>query len=120
MVTSGSFSWCLLEARNTLDLGGTSQDSTGLNAMEGGLISSGGVNLRFLSYSDVSLGVCMPFKTGSQVSTCGEAWNSAFLSSCQRVFRPPGELNLGPVVPFELATGASELPLVCELILADF
>ena len=34
----------------------------------------------FLSCSDVDLGLCMPFQTGSQVSTCVEAWNSAFLS----------------------------------------
>ena len=85
MVTSGRFSWCLLEARNTLDLGGASWDSTGLCAVEEGLISSGEGKLRFLSYSDVGLRVCMPFQTGSQVSTCVEAWNSAFLSSCQRV-----------------------------------
>ena len=37
------------------------------------------------SCSDVGLGLCMPFQTGSQVSTCVEAWNSAFLLSCQRV-----------------------------------
>ena len=72
-VTSGSFSWCLWEARNTLAFGGASRDSTGLGAMEEGLIWSGGGNLRFLSCSDVGLGVCMPFQTGSQVSNCVEA-----------------------------------------------
>ena len=72
----------------------------------------------FLSCSDVCFGVCMPFQTGSQVSTCVEAWNSTFLSSCQRGFRPPGELNLGPGALFELATGASELPSCCELSLS--
>ena len=70
----------------------------------------------FLSFSDVGLGLCMPFQTGSQVSTCLEAWNSAFLSSCQRCFRPPDELNLGPGAVFQLSTGASELPSCCELI----
>ena len=70
-----------------------------------------------LSCSDVGLGLCMPFQTGSQVSTCVEAWNSAFLSNCQRVFRPPTELNLEPGAFFGLATGASELHSCCEFIL---
>ena len=43
---------------------------------------------------------------------CVEAWNSAFLSSFQRGFRPPSELNLGPGALIGLATGSSELPLV--------
>ena len=59
----------------------------------------------------------MPFQTGSQVSTCVEAWNYALLSSCQRGFRAPAELNLGPGALFGLATGASVLPSCCELIL---
>ena len=71
----------------------------------------------FLSCLDMGLGVCMPFQTGSQVSTCVEAWNSAFLSICQSVFRPPGELDLGPGALFEFVTGALELPSCCELIL---
>ena len=40
MVTSGSFSGCLWEVRNTVVLGGASQISTGVSAMEEGLISS--------------------------------------------------------------------------------
>ena len=64
----------------------------------------------FLSYSDVGLGECFLFETVSQVLTCVEAWNSAFLSSCQRGFRPPADLNLGPGALYGLATGASELP----------
>ena len=32
-------------------------------------------------------------------------------------FRPPAELNLGPGSLFGLATGASELPSCCDLIL---
>ena len=71
----------------------------------------------FLSCSDVHLGLSMPFQTGCLVSTCVEAWNSAFLLSCQRGFRPPGELNLGPGALHKLATRASELPSCCELIL---
>ena len=39
-MTSGSFSWCLWEARNTVELGGASPDTTGVGAMEEGLISS--------------------------------------------------------------------------------
>ena len=80
-VTSGSFSWFLLEARNTLDLGEVSLDSTGLSAMEEGLISCGG-NLRFLSCSDVGLGVYMPFQTGSQVSN---VWRRGTLLSSRVV-----------------------------------
>ena len=119
MVTSGRFSWCLLEARNTLDLGGASWDSTGLCAVEEGLISSGEGKLRFLSYSDVGLRVCMPFQTGSQVSTCVEAWNSAFLSSCQRGFRPPADLNLGPGALLGLTNTVSELLSFVSLFSAD-
>ena len=117
MVTSGTFSWCLWEVRNTVVFGGSSWDSTWVGALED--ISSrveAGASV-FLSCSDVGLSVCMPFQTWSQVSTCVEAWNSASLSSCQRGFRPSGELNLGPGAPFELATGVSELPSCCEMIL---
>ena len=39
-VTSGSFSLCLLEVRNTVDLGGASRASTGFGAVEQGLVSS--------------------------------------------------------------------------------
>ena len=39
-VTSGSFSGCLLEVRDTVELGGASWDSSGFGAMEEGLISS--------------------------------------------------------------------------------
>ena len=73
----------------------------------------------FLSCSDVGLSLCMPFQTVSHVPTCVEAWKSAFLSSCQRGFRPPTEFNLGPGALFGFATGASELPSCFELILTD-
>ena len=39
-VTSGSFSWCLREVRNTVEIGGASQDSTGVGSMGEGLIPS--------------------------------------------------------------------------------
>ena len=40
MVTSGSFSGCLWEVRNTVVLGGAARDSTRFGEMEQGLISS--------------------------------------------------------------------------------
>ena len=40
MVTSGSFSGFLWEVRNTVEMGGASQASTGVGAMGEGLISS--------------------------------------------------------------------------------
>ena len=117
MVTSGTFSWCLWEVRNTVVLGGSSRDSTWVSALEDVSSRVEAETSVFLSCSDVSLRVCMPFQTGSQVSTCVEAWNSVFLSSCQRGFRPLGEMNLGPGVIFKLATRTSELTLGYELIL---
>ena len=45
-VTSGSFSGCLWEVRDTMELGEVSRDSTGFAAMEEGLISRSGRNLR--------------------------------------------------------------------------
>ena len=59
----------------------------------------------------------MQFQTRSQVSTCVEAWSSAFLSSCKLGFRPPVELNLGPGSFLEFETVVSVYPLCCELIL---
>ena len=95
MMTSGNFSWCLWKVRNTVDLRVASPNPLGLvqwkRASSRVEVGTSG----FLSCSDMGLGVCMPFQTGSQVSTCVEAWNSAFLSSCQRGFRPLGELNFG-------------------------
>ena len=64
MLTSWSFLLFLLEARNTVDLGGASRNPLGLvqwkttsSRVEAG--TSG-----FLSCSDVGLGLCMPFQTG--------------------------------------------------------
>ena len=39
-VTSGSFSWCLWEVSNTVELEGASWESTGFGAVEEGIISS--------------------------------------------------------------------------------
>ena len=71
----------------------------------------------FFSCSDVDLRECMQFQTGSQISICVEAWNSAFLSSCKRGFRPPVELNWGPGAFLKFATRVSVLPSCCELTL---
>ena len=71
----------------------------------------------FLSHSDMDLVVCLQFQTGSQVLTCVEAWNSAFLSSCKRGFRPPVEMNWGRGDFLKFATRVSVLPSCCELIL---
>ena len=108
---------CLLEVRNTVDLGGASRNPLVLVQWKSASSRIEAETSGFLSCFDVGLGLCMPFQTGSRVSTCVETWNSAFLSSCQRGFRPPVELNLGPGALFGLATGASELPSCCELIL---
>ena len=50
---------------------------------------------------------------------CVKAWNSAFLSSFQRGFRPPAELNLGSGALFVLTTRASELLRVLSGFSAD-
>ena len=101
-----------------MDLGGASRTPLGLVQWKRASSRVEAGTSGFLSCSDVVLGLCMPFQTGSQVSTCVEAWNSAFLSSCQRGFRPPAELNLGPGALCGFATRASELPSCCELILS--
>ena len=87
-VTSGSFSGCLWEIRYTVVLGGPLgiplclvQWKRTSSRVDKGI--SG-----FLSCSDVGFGLCMPFQSGSQVSTCVEAWNSAFIFGklCQGPF----------------------------------
>lgn len=113
MVTSGSFSRCFWEVRNTVELGGASRDPLGLVHRKRASFRVEAGSPGFLSCSNVVLGLCMPLQTGRQVSMCVEAWNSAFQSSCQRGFRPPAELNLGPGALFRLESGASELPLCC-------
>ena len=64
MMTSGSFSLCLLEVRKTVDLGEASQ--TPLGFVQWKSTSSGvvAVTSGFLSCFDVGLGMCMPFQTG--------------------------------------------------------
>ena len=107
---------CLLEVRNTVDLGGASRNPLVLVQWKSASSRVEAGTSGFLSCCDVGLGLCMPFITRSQVSTCVESRNSAFLSSCQSGFRLLTELNLEPGALFKLATGASELPWCCELI----
>ena len=109
MVSSGSFSGCLWEVRNTLELEGALGTPLGLVQWKSDSSRFEAGTSGFLSFSDVGLGLCMLFQTGSQVSTCVEAWKSAFLSNCQRGFRPPAKLNLEPGALFGLKTRASEL-----------
>ena len=116
-VTSGNFSWCLWEVRNTVELGeGPLGTPLGLVQWKSASSRVDVGTSGFLSCINVSLGVCMLFQTGSQVLTCVEAWN-LISSGVVKGIRPPGELNLGLVALFGLATGASELPSCCELIL---
>ena len=47
----------------------------------------------FLSSCDRDLGVPTKFQQGSQALSHVEAWNSAFLPSFKRGFRPPVEFR---------------------------
>ena len=93
-VTSGNFSWCLLEFRNPFMLWWASWDSSDVSTMEEGLISCSAGKSGFLSCSDVDLGVCL-VSNGKSGLNCVEAWNSALLSRCKGGFRSPVELNWG-------------------------
>ena len=46
--------------------------------------------------------------------SCVEAWNSTFLSSCERGVRPPVEFRWGTWDFSRVATGESDLPSSCE------
>ena len=64
MVTSWSFLLCLLEVRNTVDLGGASQNPLGLVQWKTASSRVEAGTSGFLSCSDVGLGLCMLFQTG--------------------------------------------------------
>ena len=74
-----------------MDLGEASRDSSGFGAMEVGLISSSGRNLRVLLLtswrlrSDSDRRVPVEFAQECQVSCSAEEWNSAYISSCSRM-----------------------------------
>ena len=89
LVTSQSFSGCLWEVRYTVVLGGASRTPLGLlRLMRSSSRVDKGTSV-FLFCSDVGFGLFMPFHIGSQVSTCVEAWNSAFIFGkvCQGRFQ---------------------------------
>ena len=94
--TSWSFSGCFYEVRDTVGLGGAFWDSTGFGALEEGLISSGGRNLRVPLISDSDPRVRADLGQESQASSWVEAWNSACLSRCSWGDRPRVQLYLEP------------------------
>ena len=90
--------------------GGTSRDSTGFGALEEGLISSGGRNLRLPLISDSDRRVPADWGQESQASSWVEAWNSACLSRCPRGERPHVELYLEPGGLFRTMHGRVTAP----------
>ena len=79
-------------------MGGASRHSTGFGALEEGLISSRGRNLRVPLISDSDPRVPADLGNESQASSWVEAWNSACLSRCSRGDRPLVERYLEPEV----------------------
>src|SRR5574340_769900 len=90
----------LLHCKQTLygklEVGGASRHSTGFGALEEGLISSSGRNLRVPLTSDSDRKVPADLGQESQASSWVEAWNSACLSRCSRGDRPLVERYLEP------------------------
>ena len=64
LVTSRSFSLCLLEVWNTVDLGGASRTLLGLLQWKSASSSVQAGTSGLLSCFDVGLRLCMPFQTG--------------------------------------------------------
>ena len=89
---------------------GASRDSTGLGALEEGLISSWGRNLRVPLISDSDRRNPADWGQESQASSWVEAWNSACLSRCPRRERPLVELYLEPGVFFRTRHGRVTAP----------
>ena len=90
--------------------GGASRDSTGFGALEEGLISSGGRNLRVPLISDSNRMLPADWGQESQASSWVDAWNSACLSRCPRGERPLVELYLEPGVLFRTMHGRVTAP----------
>ena len=63
------------------------------------------VNSAFPSGGDRNLGLNLKAQLGTQASSGVEAWNLAFLSSCQRGVRPPVEFRWGTVVFKRMSRG---------------
>ena len=94
-VTSGGFSWWLWKPGKR-EVGGASRDSTGFGALEEGLISCRGRNLRVPLHFRLDPRVPVELGPESQASSWVESWNSTCLSRCSRGDRPLVELYLEP------------------------
>ena len=51
----------------------------------------------------------------SQASSSFEAWNSMYLSRCQRDVRPPVQVRRGPRAFSRVCKGDSDIPSSCEM-----
>ena len=98
MVTLGSFSLCLLEVRNTVDLVVASGTPLGLVQWKRAsfLVEAG--TSGFLSISDSDRRVPAELGQENQASSCVEEWNSTCLSSCSWVDSPLVKLCVYPTV----------------------
>ena len=96
-VTSASFSGCLWEVRDTVELG-LEIPGMPLGFVQWKRDSSGveGSTSRFLSISDSDSRVPAELGQESQASYCVEEWNSSCLSSCSRGDRPLVQLCVEP------------------------
>ena len=97
MVTLGSFSLCLLEVRNTVDLVVASGTPLGLVQWKRASFRVDAGTLLFLSISDTDCRVPAELGQETQGSCCVEEWNSACLPSCSGGDRPLVELYVEPV-----------------------
>ena len=71
----------------------------------------------FLSCGDKDLGLFIKVQLGNQASSGVEAWNSAFLSNCQRGVRAPVKIRWGIWAFSRGSAGETGLPSCCEGIL---
>ena len=114
----GTCSCLLREFRSPLVLRGAPRDSLCITAGMNRASSQVEVGTSgFLSISDIDLGVSAYLEQESQASSCVEAWNSAYLSSCSWDVRPLVELCLEPAT---FSTGRNRCvsaPLCFDFIL---
>ena len=116
--TRGSRSCFLREVRSPLALQGAPRDSLHIAAgMNRGSFRVEGGNSRFLSISDVDLGVSVELEKGSQAMSCDEAWNSSCLSSCSCCVRPLVKVDLAPVAFSGVCNQGVSAPSFCDFIL---
>ena len=92
-VTSGSFSGCLLEVWNTVELGGALGTPLGLvQCMRASSRVEAGTS-GFLTISDFDCRVSVELEQESQASSCVEEGTSGFLSISDSDLRIPAELG---------------------------